>query len=220
MSGCGFVSSAQRVHIIDQCRTVLCGMVAVRRQGQNGPAPKTPEQQKTFEASKKLLTSNQFVTRFDPNFKLILACDASKYGIGAMLAHCMEDSTEKPTGHASPTLTTAERNYSKLEKEGFACIFGVKKFHDYLFGQSFEMVTDHKQLLGLLKEDKETSHQASARIKRWSLSLSGCEYTLKFRRTTDHGNTDRVEAKQQKQKQHHDLRPKDRKFKIGDKIYY
>ena len=31
---------------------------------------------------------------------------------------------------------------------------------------------------------------------------------------------DRVEAKQQKQKQHHDLRAKDRKFKIGDKIYY
>ena len=31
---------------------------------------------------------------------------------------------------------------------------------------------------------------------------------------------DRVEAKQQKQKQHHDLREMDRKFKIGDKIYY
>ena len=31
---------------------------------------------------------------------------------------------------------------------------------------------------------------------------------------------DRVEVKQQKQKQHRDLRAKDRKFKIGDKIYY
>ena len=52
------------------------------------------------------------------------------------------------------------------------------------------MLTDHKPLLGLFKEDKKTSQQASARIKRWSLFLSGYEYTLKFRRTTDHGNAD------------------------------
>ena len=52
------------------------------------------------------------------------------------------------------------------------------------------MLTDHKPLLGLFKEDKKTSQQASARIKRWSLFLSGYEYTLKFRRRTDHGNTD------------------------------
>ena len=129
-----------------------------------------------------------------------------------MLAHRMEDGTEKPIGYASCTLTIAERNCSQLEKEDLACIFGVKKFHDYLFGQSFEILTDHKPLLGLFKEDRGTSQQASARIKSWSLFLSRYEYTLKFRRTTDHGNTDSVEAKQQKQKQHHDLRAKDRKL--------
>ena len=52
------------------------------------------------------------------------------------------------------------------------------------------MLTDHKPQLGLFKEDKGTSQQASAHIKRWSLFLSGYEYTLKFRRTTDHGNAD------------------------------
>ena len=52
------------------------------------------------------------------------------------------------------------------------------------------MLTDHKPLLGLFKEDKKTSQQASTRTKRWSLFLSGYEYTLKFRRTIDHGNAD------------------------------
>ena len=73
------------------------------------------EQQKAFEASKKLLTSGRFVTHFDLNLKLTLACDASEYGIGAVLAHRMEDGTEKPIGYTSRTLTKAERNYSQLE---------------------------------------------------------------------------------------------------------
>ena len=83
----------------------------------------------------------------------------------------MPDGSEKPIGYASRTLTNAERNYSQLKKEGLSCIFGIKKFHNSLFGHAFELVTDHKPLLGLLKEDRATSPQASARIKRWSLFL-------------------------------------------------
>ena len=52
-----------------------------------------------------------------------------------------------------------EWNYSQLEKEGFACIFGIKKFHDYVFGPSFVLVTDHKPLLDLLKEYRATLQQ-------------------------------------------------------------
>ena len=150
----------------------------------------TAEQRKAFAASKDLLTSTKFLAHFDPSHKLTLACDASAYGLGAVLAHKMPDVSEKPIGYASRTLTNAERNYSKLEKEGLSCIFGIKKFHDYLFGHAFELVTDHKPLLGLLKEDRATSPQASARIKRWSLFLSGYEYTLVFRNTTAHANAD------------------------------
>ena len=148
------------------------------------------EQRKAFAASKDLLTSTKFLAHFDPSHKLTLACDASAYGLGAVLAHKMPDGSEKPIGYASRTLTNAERNYSQLEKEGLSCIFGIKKFHDYLFGHAFELVTDHKPLLGLLKEDRATSPQASARIKRWSLFLSGYEYTLVFRNTTAHANAD------------------------------
>ena len=66
----------------------------------------------------------------------------------------------------------------------------MKKFHSYLFGRSFELVTDHKPLLALLSEHWGTSPQASAHIHRWSLLLSMYEKTLKFRRTEAHGNAD------------------------------
>ncbi len=54
----------------------------------------------------------------------------------------------------------------------------------------FDLITDHKPLLGLLGEYTPTTPQASARIRRWSIYLSMFEYTLKFRRTTAHGNAD------------------------------
>ncbi len=148
------------------------------------------KQEEAFTTLKELLTSESFLAHFDFKKKLTLACDASAYGIGAVLAHKMPDGTEKPIGYASRTLTKSERNYSQLKKEGLSCIFGIKKFHDYVFGRAFELVTDHKPLLGLLREDHATSPQASARIKRWSLFLSSYEYTLMFRNTAAHANAD------------------------------
>ena len=102
----------------------------------------------------------------------------------------MPDGSERPVAYASRSLTKSEKNYLQLEKEGLSCTFGVHKFHSYLFGHSFDLITDHKPLLALLNEHKPTSPQASARIRRWSLFLSAYEYTMKFRCTTEHGNAD------------------------------
>ena len=60
----------------------------------------------------------------------------------------------------------------------------------YLFGHPFELITDHKPLLGIFGEGKPILAQASARVRHWTLYLSLFEYTLKFRRTTTHSNAD------------------------------
>jgi len=63
---------------------------------------------KAFENSKKLLSTAQVLVHFDPEKKVILACEASPYGIGAVLSHQMPDGSEKPVGFASRTLSSAE----------------------------------------------------------------------------------------------------------------
>ena len=98
------------------------------------------EQNQAFEAAKQALQNDSPIVHYDESKRLILACDASGYGLGAVLSHVMEDGTERPVAYASRTLTSAEKNYSQLEKEGLAIVYGVKKFHNYLFGRHLDRV--------------------------------------------------------------------------------
>ena len=90
------------------------------------------------------------------------------YGTGAVLAHTFSDGSEHQVAFASRTLAPAEKNYSQLDKEGLAIIFGVEKFHNFLFGRQFTIFTDHKPLKHLFGEDKPILPRASARLQWWA----------------------------------------------------
>jgi len=131
-----------------------------------------------LEKSKELLQSAELLVHFDPAKELILATDASDYGMGAVLSHKMEGGTERPIGYMSRSLTGAERNYSTFEKEALAIIFGVKKFHQFFHRHSLTIKTNHKLLEGLLNEKKGIPALPAPRIQRWALNLSVYEYKM------------------------------------------
>ncbi|KAJ8332745.1 hypothetical protein SKAU_G00425340 [Synaphobranchus kaupii] len=148
------------------------------------------DQENSFELSKKLMQSSRVLVHYDREKEIILACDASPYGVGAVLSHKMRDGTERPIGFMSRTLTPAENNYSQLDKEGLAVLFGVQRFHKYIYGRKFTICTDHKPLLSLFSEVKAVPSMVSPRVQRWAVTLRAYEYVMVYKAGKDHGNAD------------------------------
>lgn len=147
-------------------------------------------QQKAFQTAKEALQADSLLVHYDPAKPLVVACDASQYGIGAVLSHVMEDQQERPIAYASRTLTAAEKNYSQLEKEALAIIFAVKKFHNYILGRHFEIESDHRPLSFLFSENKRVPQMASSRIQRWALTLASYCYSIRYKAGKHLGNAD------------------------------
>ena len=76
------------------------------------------EEQNAFDKSKELLTSYNLLIHFNPNLPILLACDASNYGIGAVLVHRMLDGSECPIAYASRFLTQPEKTILSWKKKG------------------------------------------------------------------------------------------------------
>ena len=124
----------------------------------------TEDCEASFRKGKTLLTNETVLVHYDNILPIKLACDASSYGVGAVLSHFFKDG-ERPIAFASRTLTKADRNHGQIEKEALALFFGVKKFHKYIYGRRFTLVTDHKPLLSILGSTAELPLIASARMQ-------------------------------------------------------
>ena len=89
--------------------------------------------------------------------------------VGALLSHIMENGDEKLIAFASRTLATSECSYAQIEKEALSISCGIKKFHKYLYGRTFTLITDHKPLVTILGPKTVVPTLAALRIQRWAL---------------------------------------------------
>ena len=137
--------------------------------------------------AKQLVGSAPVLAHYDLKLPIKMAGDAFAYVIGAVLSHVFPDG-ERPVAFASRTLSSSERNYSQIE-ETLSLIFGITKFHQYLYGRHFTLVTDHKPLTTLLSP-RGIVPLVAARLQRWSWLLSAYSYGIEFRRTNEHSNAD------------------------------
>ena len=121
-----------------------------------------------FDELKSKMASTEVLAHYNTAVPLKLDCDASAYGVGAVLSHLYEDGSERPIAYASRTLSksSAKRYYAQIEKEGLALIFIVKKFHKFVYGQHFTLVMDHKPLMVIMGSKRWLPALAAARLQR------------------------------------------------------
>ena len=125
----------------------------------------TPSCTSAFNALKHALTSAPVLAFPDPDKDFELVCDASGFGLGAVLLQ-----EGRPLGHYSRKMTAAERNYVVTEQELLATVEALRVFRCYLLsGKQFNLVTDNRPNTFL-----QTQPTLSRRQARWS------EYLQRF----------------------------------------
>ena len=144
------------------------------------------------------MQSVPLLAHYDSNKPVQLAVDASNYGLGPVLSHISEHGEGKSIAFASHTLSSTEENYSMIEKEALAIIFGVKTFHQYLFGRRFTLLTDHKLLTYILGPKHGIPVLAVSRLQRWAIQLAAYTYDIKYCASMNHGNDDALSQLQRK----------------------
>ena len=148
------------------------------------------DQERAFKQLKDKLSSAPILMHFSEKLPLKLGTDASQYGVRAVISHVLPSGEERPIAYASRTLTKSERNYAQIEKEALSIIFGIKKFHQYLYGRKFLLVTGHKPLTTLLGPKSGIPTLTAARLQRWALLLAAYQYDIEYRSTAKHANAD------------------------------
>jgi hypothetical protein len=120
--------------------------------------------------------------------------DASKTTIAAILCQSLPGTPEaqweaveelRPCRFFSRKMTVAERNYSTTEREGLAVVAALRKFHPWLMGARFTVLTDHRALQYLMQVPEPTD-----RLARWMMLIQGYDMHIKHRPGNRMGHVD------------------------------
>ncbi|EYC19204.1 hypothetical protein Y032_0025g1233 [Ancylostoma ceylanicum] len=137
------------------------------------------EHEHAFETLKKVLCEAPVLAQ--PNIEkardgsrpFVIYTDASRIGLGAVLAQEGEDRLMHPVFFASKSLTQAERNYHVTDQEALAIVYALKKFHYFIYGVHTIVMTDHSALTSLFKRTN-----VSPRVLRWALEVQRYNLTI------------------------------------------
>ncbi len=110
--------------------------------------------------------------------------------MGAVISHIMDNGEECPIAFASRTITETEKKYAQREREALCIIYEVRKFHKYIYGRKFTLITGHKPLLEILEPKAAIPTLAALRMQRWALVLMAYNYDIEYRKSADHMNAD------------------------------
>ena len=128
----------------------------------------TPECEKAFNELKTRLTTAPVLTIPSSGSGLVIYSDASHQGLGYVLMQ-----HGKVVAYASRQLKVHEKNYPTHDLELAAVVFALKIWRHYLYGEKFELFSDHKSLKYLFSQK-----ELNMRQRRWMELIKDYDFTL------------------------------------------
>ena len=114
---------------------------------------------------------------FNSSLKTELIVEASPAILTQVTAH----GETNIVAYVSRSLTDCENRYSQTER-AFAVVCGIEHFHLYLFGSSFQIITDHKPLETIFNSP---TSKATARLERLQLRLQPYKTNVVYKQGAD-----------------------------------
>ena len=130
-----------------------------------------------FQKLKTAISAKSCVKYFDPTKPTTLEVDSSTKGLRAAI---LQDG--QPVAFASKALNSAQSNYPNTDREMLAVVFGINRFHRYLYGRPFRVITDHKPLEMISKKPLLRAHPGSRGCSRKYRDMSSPSSIDKERR--------------------------------------
>eukprot|EP00731_Ephydatia_muelleri_P004796 Em0002g972a len=118
--------------------------------------------------------------------KFQLQTDASALGLGAVL-----EQGGHVIAYASRILTKAEANYSVIQRECLAVVYGIRQFRHYLLGRSFQLWTD-PQTTAMAIRTKNGGNVVSL-----GPSITGVQLTVEYRKGSHNDNADALSRRRE-----------------------
>ena len=129
-------------------------------------------QKESFKKIKQVVSQAPVLQYYDVNKPVTIQCDASGKGLGAVL---LQD--HKPVCYASRALTDIETRYALIETEMLAVVFACRKFHQYIYGRSVVIETDHKPLQAI---STKPLSQVPLRLQKMILNVRGYDVEIRY----------------------------------------
>ncbi|CAH1713532.1 unnamed protein product [Aphis gossypii] len=130
-------------------------------------------EQNVFKFLCTTLTESPVLAIYSPDADTELHCDASASGFGAILLQKQTDNVLKPIFYFSQRTSPSESKFHSFELECLAVVYAIKRFHVYLAGITFKVMTDCDSFrLTLSKQE------INPRISRWALFLQNYDFSI------------------------------------------
>ena len=97
-------------------------------------------------------------------------CDASRAGLGCVLMQF-----GRVVAYGFRQLKNHEKNYPTHDMELVAVVFTLKIWRHYLYGEQFEVYSDHKSLKYIF-----TQRDLNMRQRKWMEFLEDYDFTLHY----------------------------------------